>query len=71
MMDGHRTRHLSTEDFAHLGAGNLAYIKTAEIQNKLFYVLVSALGQQLVAAPSYAAALAAAYECDLVVASLN
>jgi len=71
MMDGHRARHLSTEDFAHLGARNLAYIKTAEIQNKRFYVLVSALGQELVAAPSYEAALAAAYERDLVVASLN
>ena len=71
MMDGHRTRHLSTEDFAHLGAGNLAYIKAAEIQNKWFYVLVSALGQELVVAASYEAALAAAYERDLVVASLN
>ena len=71
MMDGHGAGHLSTEDFAHLGAGNLAYIKTAEIQNKRFYVLVSALGQELVVAPSYEAALAAAYERDLVVASLN
>ncbi|MDD9915866.1 MAG: hypothetical protein OXT01_14540 [Rhodospirillaceae bacterium] len=71
MMDGHRARHLSTEDFAHLGAGNLAYIKTAENQNERFYVLVSAIGQELVAAPSYEAVLAAAYERDLVVASLN
>lgn len=71
MMDENSVRQLSDSAFAHLGAEQIAYIKTAEIDNARYFVLMSALGQELVAAASYDAVVAEAYERDLAVVKLN
>jgi hypothetical protein len=71
MKNENNVRHLSDSAFAHLGAEQVAYIKTAEIDDAKYFVLMSALGQELVAATSYDAVVAEAYERDLAVAMLN
>jgi len=70
-MDRINERHLSDSAFAHLGAEQVAYIKTVEIDNARYFALMSALGQELVAAASYDAVVAEAYERDLAVVTLN
>ncbi len=71
MMDEINVRHLSDSAFAHLGAEQIAYVKAAVIDDAPYYVLMSALGQELVAAASYDAVVVAAYERGLTVVRHN
>lgn len=71
MIDENSVRHMSQGALAHLGAEDMAYIKMSEIDGNRYFVLMSAVGQELVAAAQYDAVLAAAYERDLTVVSVN
>ena len=71
MINENSVRHMSQGALAHLGAEDLAYIKTAEIDGNRYFVLMSALGQELIAAAQYDTVLAAAYERDLTVVRVN
>lgn len=71
MIDENGARQMSRGALAHLGANNVAYIRPVYIENVRCYVLMSALGQELVVAATHEAAQAAAYERDLNVVSIN
>ncbi len=71
MISENSAKQMSAGAFAHLGAENIAYIRPVEIENVRYFVLMSALGQELVVAGSQEAALAAAYDRDLSVVKLN
>lgn len=71
MIDQSSVWPMSDGAFAHLGVENIAYIRRVEIENVRYFVLMSAQGQELLVSGSYEAALAAAYERDLMVLELN
>ena len=71
MVERINARHLSDRTFAHLDAERVAYIETVEIDNVRYIVLMSALGQKLVAAASYDAVIAEACERNLAAVTLN
>ena len=54
-----RIRNMSDGDFAHFGAGNLAYIKPENIDGMPCFILSSAVGEEIVVTANYGSALAA------------
>jgi hypothetical protein len=71
MIDEHVVKQMSDGAFAHFGEHDIAYVRPVEIENLRYFVLMSAQGQELIVADSRDAAIAAAYERDLVVVRLN
>lgn len=71
MIDQSSVWPMSDGAFAHFGVENIAYIRKVEIENVRYFVLMSAQGQELLVAGNYEAAVAAAYERDLMVLELN
>ena len=58
-------RALSTEGLAMLGADQLAYIRSHNVNGEAVYVVHGANGQELAGFDNYGAALAACYENEL------
>lgn len=58
-------RSLSTEGLAMLGADQLAYIRSHNVNGQAVYVVHGANGQELAGFDDYAAAKAACYENEL------
>ena len=71
MMNQISLRDLSEGAFANLGIENIAYIRSAEIEDVRYFVLMSALGEELAVAANYEAVLAAADDHGLDIVTLN
>lgn len=64
-------RALSTEGLAMLGADQLAYIRSHNVNGEAVYVVHGANGQELAEFNNYAAAVAACYENELEAVALQ
>ena len=64
-------RALSTEGLAILGADQLAYIRSHNVNGEAVYVVHGANGQELAGFENYAAAMTACYENELEAVSLQ
>ncbi|MDA0661482.1 MAG: hypothetical protein O3B08_01415 [Proteobacteria bacterium] len=66
-----RFERLSDEAFAHLGVQNVAYVKAVEIDGRVYFMLTSAAGQDILVSDSRAAATLAAEERGLIVLTMH
>ena len=64
-------RSLSTEGLAMLGADQLAYIRSHNVNGEAVYVVHGANGQELAGFDNFAAAMAACYENELEAVALQ
>ena len=64
-------RALSTEGLAMLGADQLAYIRSHNVNGEAVYVVHGANGQELGGFDNYASAMAACYENELEAVALQ
>lgn len=65
MQAENRFEGLSDEAFAHLGLQNVAYIKAIQLDGRVYFMLTSAAGQDIVISDSREAAMLAADERGL------
>ena len=64
-------RNLSNEGLAMLGADQLAYIRSHNVNGEAVYVVHGANGQELAGFDNYAAAMVACYENELEAVALQ
>jgi len=62
---------LSEDDFARLGADDIAYVRPFVQEEKVHFMLVAGDGRQLGVAPNYRTAIAAALENDFEPVSVH
>ena len=62
---------LTEDDFARLGANDIAYVRPFVQEEKVHFMLVAGDGRQLGVAPDYRTAIAAALEHDFEPVSVH
>jgi hypothetical protein len=71
MVDATTLRTISRNDLAILGAGDVAYIRAADIQGETVYAIMAGDGRQLGLAPDFDSARAAALQNELNLVSVH
>lgn len=60
-----KLRHITPQEFAHLGMQDLAYIKRVTVNDETGFAIYAANGTQVAVLPEYAVAVATLRQHDL------
>ncbi len=71
MVDATTLRTISRHDLAILGAGEVAYVRAADIQGETVFAIMAGDGRQLGLAPDFDSARAAALHNELRLVSVH